>query len=233
MPLHEDRRVSRLKLTAVLLLLVVTLLISTRLDVGAFFAPDRIVPWLQEAGAFAPVGFIAVMALSVVVSPIPSLPLDILAGRVFGPLAGTLYAVAGGALGAVVSFQIARLLGRDIIARFLEGHIHFCQKCSDKLLTKVVFFSRLVPFVSFDLVSYGAGFTRMSLWKFSLATFVGMLPLTFFYAAYGAVILENSVATWVGGLVMVALFFVVPPWIERYDFLGLKRYFQHGPDERA
>ncbi len=55
-----------------------------------------------------------VMATAVVVSPIPSLPLDIAAGSFFGPLLGTLYAATGALAGAVLSFLIARLLGRWI-----------------------------------------------------------------------------------------------------------------------
>ncbi len=69
----------------------------------------------------------------------------------------------GAIFGAVTSFMITRPLGRTLVARFFKGHINFCRQCSDKLLTKVVFFPRLIPFVSFDLVSYGAGLTQMSL----------------------------------------------------------------------
>jgi uncharacterized membrane protein YdjX (TVP38/TMEM64 family) len=51
-----------------------------------------------------------------------------------------------------------------------------------------VFFSRLFPVVSFDIISYGAGLTKMSLGNFSVATFLGMLPLTFIYNTFGSVL---------------------------------------------
>ncbi len=224
-------RTSYVMLTMLAAMLLIALAASAwaAYDVRDLLTPDNIATRLEHAGAFGPAVLMLVMALAVVVSPIPSLPLDMWAGHAFGPYWGTLYATLGATLGAVASFTIARLLGKTVVAQFLRGHINFCQQCSDRLLTKVVFFSRLVPFVSFDLVSYGAGLTQMSLWKFGLATFLGTLPVTFSYTAYGSTVLENSVISWIGGLVMVALFFLLPTWIDRYDLFRLKQYFRHGP----
>ncbi|MEE8524043.1 MAG: VTT domain-containing protein, partial [Thermoanaerobaculia bacterium] len=109
-------------------------LAERRYQLSAYLSGERINAWLMAAGPLAPLVFIMVMALAVVVSPIPSLPLDVLAGKVFGPLPATLYAALGALLGAVISFQIARVLGRDVLTRFLKGHINFCPKCSDTLL---------------------------------------------------------------------------------------------------
>jgi uncharacterized membrane protein YdjX (TVP38/TMEM64 family) len=131
-----------------------------------------------------------------------------------------------------VSFIIARSLGRELIARFLGGHINFCSVCSDKLLTKVVFLTRLMPVVSFDVISYGAGLTTMSLRKFTLATLFGTIPLTFVYNYFGSVLVVGRWLTLVLGLVMVVFFFVIPRWIEKHNMLKLNRFFQHGQDEK-
>jgi uncharacterized membrane protein YdjX (TVP38/TMEM64 family) len=227
---EESGRGLYVKLIVLAVVLLAALTAWVAYDVGAFLTLDGISKRLQSTGAFAPVVFMLIMALSVVLTPIPGLPLNILAGPVFGPYWGTLYVAVGSTLGAVASFTLARFFGRAFIARFLRGHINFCRRCSDMLVTKIVFFSRLIPFVSFDLVSYGAGLTRMSPWKFGIATFLGTLPLSFIYTAYGAVILENSFITWIGGLAIVALFFLLPTWIDRYDLFGLKHYFQHHPE---
>ena len=180
--------------------------------------------WLSKAGEFAPILFVVLMAMAVVVSPIPSLPLDIAAGAYFGPLLGGFYAVIGGLLGAVASFTIARFFGRGLLERFLGGHVNFCTECSDKLLGRVVFFSRLLPFISFDVVSYGAGLTKMSLGRFALATAVGMVPATFVYTYFGSVVNVSPGVAIPAGIVLVVLFFLIPPWIEKHDLLGLKRH---------
>jgi uncharacterized membrane protein YdjX (TVP38/TMEM64 family) len=188
-------------------------------ETASYFEPERIHVWLADAGWFAPVLYMAVMALAVVISPVPSLPLDIAAGIFFGPFWGTVYSVTGGLAGAVASFFIARFLGRGFIEMFLGGHVNFCTSCSDRLLTKIVFLSRLIPVVSFDVISYGAGLTKMSLKKFTVATFFGMIPLTFIYNYSGSVLVFGRGVTFSLGIIMVALFFIIPKWLEGKGFM--------------
>jgi uncharacterized membrane protein YdjX (TVP38/TMEM64 family) len=201
-------------------------------DIASYVNPEQIKKLLSGAGVFAPVVYIFTMALSVVISPIPSLPLDIAAGAFFGPLLGTIYSVTGALGGAVLSFMLSRYIGRKFVERFVGGHINFCTVCSDKLLTKIVFFSRLIPVVSFDVISYGAGLTKMSLKKFSIATALGMIPLTFVYNYFGSVMVIGKGLTIILALVMVILFFLIPRWIERNNLFSLRRVFQHDQQQK-
>ena len=153
-------------------------------EVTSWLDPQRATEILAGAGPAGPVVLMGLVAFAVVVAPVPMLPIDIAAGVVYGPWLGTLYVSLGALVGAVASFQIARLVGRQALERVLRGHISFCQECSDKLLTRVVLASRLAPAISFDLISYGAGLTKMSVGRFALATWVGMLPWTFAWAAH-------------------------------------------------
>jgi uncharacterized membrane protein YdjX (TVP38/TMEM64 family) len=221
------KRTTIFKIMGVVALISLILVLHLTLDVFSRFSPKSIKDWLNRAGLAAPLLYMGVMALAIVVTPIPSLPLDIAAGAFFGPLLGTLYSALGALGGSVLSFLIARLLGRDLVKRILRGYINFCPRCSDKILTKVVILSRLIPVVSFDVVSYGAGLTAMSLWKFTLATLLGMLPLTFIYNTFGSVLVIKGWVSAVAAVAFVALFFVIPRLIERHDFLKLKRYFPH------
>lgn len=188
-------------------------------DIASYVRPEQIHTLLERAGFFAPLLYMVLMTLAVIISPVPSLPLDIAAGAFFGPFLGTVYSVIGALTGAVVSFTIARILGRELIERFLGGHVNFCTSCSDKLLTKIVFVARLLPVVSFDIVSYGAGLTKMSLRKFSLATFLGMIPLTFLYNYSGSVLVFGRGLTVILGVVMVILLFLIPKWLEGREFM--------------
>jgi uncharacterized membrane protein YdjX (TVP38/TMEM64 family) len=193
-------------------------------DLSVYFNPVQIEKWLDSAGPFAPVFYMVIMALAVVISPIPSLPLDITAGAFFGPFLGTLYSVAGALSGAAASFLIARFIGREIMERYLGGHINFCVSCSDKVLTRIVFISRLLPIVSFDIISYGAGLTKMSLKNFVLASFFGMIPLTFTYNYFGSILIFGKAVTAVFGIAMVALFFALPKWLEGTGFMKKMRH---------
>lgn len=201
-------------------------------DLTSYIPPDRIQGILGKAGSLAPLLYMAVMALAVVIPFIPTLPLDIAAGAFFGPFLGTLYSAVGATAGAAAAFLLARYLGREFVAGFLSGHINFCTLCSDRLLTKVVAISRLLPFVSFKVVSYGAGLTMMSLKAFSLATFLGMLPMTFAYNYYGAAILASGRGTvLILGLLLVFFLFWFPRLVERYDLFSMRTLLQHGEEE--
>ena len=50
----------------------------------------------------------------------------------------------------------------------------------------IVLVTRLLPFLSFDLVSYAAGLTPLSLWRFAAATLAGIIPASFVLAHFGA-----------------------------------------------
>jgi uncharacterized membrane protein YdjX (TVP38/TMEM64 family) len=183
--------------------------------------------WLTDAGALAPVIYMVIMALAVIISPIPSMPLDITAGAFFGPVMGTLYSAIGATVGALIAFLIARVIGRELVERLIGGHINFCTRCSDMVLTKIILLSRLIPFVSFDLVSYGAGLTRVSPGKFVLATFIGMLPLTFVYNYFGSSIVIGRGTQLIFGLVMVLAFFLIPRVIEKTNLFSLRDKLRH------
>ena len=188
--------------------------------------PQQLVTHLNTLGPFGPLVFILIMAAAVVISPIPSLPLDLAAGLAFGPFLGTTYAVLGAEIGAVISFLIARALGRDLVARLLKSNVVFCEKCSDHHLMSLVFLSRLVPVFSFDLISYGAGLTNMSLKAFALATLVGMIPPTFALTYWGSTVTTLQWPIILSGLVLVVVFLVLPKLLVKYRSAGWVRLIQ-------
>jgi uncharacterized membrane protein YdjX (TVP38/TMEM64 family) len=61
--------------------------------------PETVSDWLRGLGPWAPLMFVFLMATAVVVSPIPSVPLDIAAGLAFGLLWGTVYVLIGAEVG--------------------------------------------------------------------------------------------------------------------------------------
>ena len=210
----------KIKIVLLSVLFLLLFVIQIFWDIESYFTPALIKEFLSSSGGFAPLIYMIAMALAIIISPIPSLPLNIAAGALFGPFLGTAYSVIGALGGAVVSFMLARHLGRQVIERFLKGHVDFCTDCSDRLLTKIVFLSRLLPFISFDMVSYGAGPTKMSLKKFAVATFLGMIPLTFIYNYFGSVLVFGKGLTLIFGFLFVILFFLIPKWLGQKNMIG-------------
>jgi uncharacterized membrane protein YdjX (TVP38/TMEM64 family) len=148
--------------------------------------------WVQKAGIWGPVLIIGFMTLAIVASPIPSAPIAMVAGATYGHLAGAIYVAIGAELGAVIAFLIARYAGRNAVRRILGENADYGLLGSQNALTLAVFGSRLLPFISFDAISYAAGLSKLHLWRFFLATLAGILPASFVLAHVGAGAIEGD-----------------------------------------
>jgi len=141
--------------------------------------------FVMGLGIAGPLAIVALMMLAILVSPIPSAPIALAAGALYGHTWGTGYIALGAELGALAAFGLARLLGRDALQRWLGSRLPNVRLGSQGALMALVFVSRLLPFISFDIVSYAAGFTALTWWRFALATLAGILPASFLLAHFG------------------------------------------------
>ncbi len=66
---------------------------------------------VDRLGVFGPLAVVMLLALAIVMSPIPSAPIAIVAGAAYGPVWGTALTMAGSFLGAVIAFLVARFSG--------------------------------------------------------------------------------------------------------------------------
>ena len=154
---------------------------------------------ITRAGMWGPVLIVTLMTIAVVASPIPSAPIALAAGAAYGHLWGTAMVVIGAELGAIIAFGLARILGHDVLRRMFGARVDAGLLGSQTALTATVFASRLMPFVSFDMISYAAGLSRLHFWRFALATLAGIMPASFLLAHLGdeAASGEIGKATWV------------------------------------
>ena len=215
----------KLRIAALVVFILVIIVAAIHPELRTLFAREKLLEALRRAGPWAPLLHVLAMASAIVISPIPTVPLDVVGGVLFGPWLGTLYSSLGALLGAVIAFLVARRIGRAALESLLHREVCICPDCSNKALAGVVLLSRLLPMVSFDFISYGAGLTRMRVSTFALTTFFGMLPLTYVYTVFGAQLLTNPlIASVIGGFLAIA--FLSLPWLVRkYNLLGLQRYF--------
>lgn len=151
----------------------------------------------------APLIFILVRAIPVVIAPVPGVAFDFVGVTVFGWKFGLLLALIGGHLGASIAFFVARYF-REPVVRYVvplqklhELETRYSERQKFWTLVAVRFITS--PF--FDYVSYAAGLTRMSFLTFLLSTFIGVLPLSFVIYYFGGVIFN-----W--GILYTALFFI-------------------------
>lgn len=227
---HKRRR-SLLALLFLLIILGVILAVLFAPGSRRLFAKEQLLLLTRRAGAWAPVILIGIMALAVVVSPLPNVPIAAVLGMAYGPWWGTAIAVTGGLLGAVAAFEIARHVGRQVAESMAGRKVRFCGDCKESTLCTVVFVARLIPVVSFDVVSYGAGLSHMSLWRFVVFSLLGMLPWTWFYTAFGAAVLEEPATAALAGVLLGAAIFSLPPLVRRYNPWGLRDVMMERDEE--
>ncbi|SER87113.1 Uncharacterized membrane protein YdjX, TVP38/TMEM64 family, SNARE-associated domain [Tranquillimonas rosea] len=160
---------------------------------------DRLV---ERAGAAGPFVIVGLMTLAVVASPIPSAPIAMASGAAYGDFWGSLWVIIGAESGALIAFGLARGLGRSVMQRWFGDRIEQGLLGSQNALTAAVFASRLMPFVSFDLISYAAGLSSLRFWRFALATLAGIAPASFLLAHFGtsAASGEAGLFTWIAAL---------------------------------
>ncbi len=141
---------------------------------------------VEDVGAAGPLLIVTLIAMAIVMTPIPSAPIALAAGAAYGHTWGTLYVALGAEIGALTAFGIARFVGYDaIMARFGNRIASIRLLGSQTALMWTVFATRLVPFISFDIVSYAAGLTPLTAWRFALATMLGIVPASFVLAHFG------------------------------------------------
>jgi len=169
-----------------------------------------------ELGIAGPLALIGLMVLAIVASPIPSGPIAVAAGALYGTLWGGAVVVVGAFLGACTAFGVARYLCFDAVRRSGNDIL----KCiavprSQFSLMLIIFASRLIPFISFDAVSYAAGITCLSFVRFALATFLGVVPISFALAAMGTGIVDGG-TDWMWVVMLggsITLIPIVAKWI--------------------
>jgi len=142
---------------------------------------------LQEWGVLAPVIFIGMQALQVVVAPIPGELTGILGGYLFGEWIGLLYSTVGLTVGSMAAFAVGRWLGAHYVQRLVSPEIWrklgFIVEAEGTILCFVVF---LIPGLPKDIACYLFGLSPMPFWVFAAVSTVGRVPGTWVLSAEGA-----------------------------------------------
>jgi uncharacterized membrane protein YdjX (TVP38/TMEM64 family) len=142
---------------------------------------------LREWGVLAPVIFIGLQALQVIISPIPGELTGILGGYLFGQWVGLLYSTIGLTLGSVVAFAVGRWLGAHYVRKLMSAAIwrkmDFIVEAEGAILCFIVF---SIPGLPKDVTCYLFGLSPMPFWVFAVVSMLGRIPSTWILSAQGA-----------------------------------------------
>jgi uncharacterized membrane protein YdjX (TVP38/TMEM64 family) len=165
--------------------------------------------WLETIGIWAYVAAPVIMAM-VSILPIPAEAPAMMNGMLFGPTAGTTITWGGAMIGAWISFELARVLGRPLAERLIAPR---ALAKADAVAQDAGWWgllgARLVPLIAFTALNWGAGLCSVPRWRFLWTTALGILPGAIVFTASGtglAMLLERfpSAGRWLLLVVLVA-----------------------------
>lgn len=147
---------------------------------AADLSGDAIRELVGRWGLLAPVAFVAVVVVEVLVAPLPGTLLYVPGGAIFGGFVGGTLSLAGNVIGAAIACWITRTLGTRRLAQWLAGRnpVRYRQLVEHRGAW-VIFLLRLNPLTSSDLVSYAAGLAGVPVRQVAIGTFAGMAPLCY------------------------------------------------------
>nr|WP_321501679.1 TVP38/TMEM64 family protein [uncultured Dethiosulfovibrio sp.] len=169
--------------------------------------------YILSFGIWAPVISFWLMIFQSIVAPLPAFLITFANAGLFGWWRGAALSWSSAMVGAALCFCISRLYGRGAVEKLtskagLEGVDRFFDRYGDF----AVLVARLLPFVSFDIVSYGAGLTSMKFWPFFIATGIGQLPATIVYSYVGGMLTGGTRLFVTGLLILFAISTFIALW---------------------
>ncbi|AFZ33496.1 MULTISPECIES: TVP38/TMEM64 family protein [Cyanophyceae] len=218
---HLLNRQNTIALTILLLYLLICGWLWIRPEFDLFSA-EGLKQATQRWGWLGVLVYTGILTLSVVISPIPSAPLAVVAGMIWGPILAGIYSVIGGFLGGLLAYFIGYTLGRSAVHALTGKLIYFSKNRGEVYLGWVIFITRLLPVLSFDLISYGAGITGLSLPIYATATLLGMIPSTFFLTFLGSTFTVGLPLGIVLSILFLILLIGLPYSIHRYNWFNMR-----------
>ena len=173
---------------------------------------------LNRAGIWAPITYIALYTVATILV-LPSTPLNLTGGAIFGPWLGTLWTSMAAVIAAVVAFAFTRTVGREAIARKLAGRWQSMDAEMRQGGLFYMFAIRLLPIIPYGLVNFAAGLTSIRFRDYLLGTILGTVPGILPFVLLGSSGLQavrtGNVLPLMGALGLTALLVGGATWYRR------------------
>lgn len=166
--------------------------------------------YILSFGIWAPIISFMLMVFQSLLAPLPAFIITFANAGLFGWVKGAILSWSSAMVGAMLCYAIARIYGRTVVEKFTtRPALKEIDKFFEKYGKWAVLVARLLPFVSFDIVSYAAGLTSMGFWGFFWATGLGQLPATIIYSYVGGMLTGGAKTMVTGLLILFALTVVI------------------------
>lgn len=205
----SDRRRGLLAAAAVLLAFV-ALYLFVREYASFITDAEALRLWLRQFGVLAPLVFIAIQALQVVVAPIPGQVVAVVAGYLFGSFWGTVYSLTGVLIGSAVAFSLAKRYGRSFVEDVIhEDVISRFDEFVDTVGVPGLFAFVIIPGLPDDAICFLSGLTKWRLPTFIVVISVGRLPAYVFAVHAGGELANGRFLTSIALIALIVVASVV------------------------
>lgn len=120
--------------------------------------------FVASYGVYAALISFLLMIFQSIAAPLPAFLITFANANLFGWWKGAILSWSSAMAGAAVCFYIAKILGRDAAERLTsKAGLEQIDAFFERYGKNTILICRLLPFVSFDIVSYAAGLTSMIL----------------------------------------------------------------------
>lgn len=209
----ENKKKLLIKLSAILIVLGIYLFVPTvkqNVNQMIFYLSmvnlDAIKEYILSFGIWAPIISFLLMLLQSVAAPLPAFLITFANAALFGWVYGAILSWTSAMAGAALCFYIAKFLGRDVVEKLTSKYaLENVDNFFERYGKHTILIARLLPFMSFDLVSYAAGLTSMSFMSFFIATGIGQLPATIIYSYVGGMLTGSAKIVMMGIMILFAL----------------------------
>mgnify|MGYP000923524601 CR=1 FL=1 len=190
--------------------------------------------FVASYGAYAALISFLLMILQSVAAPLPAFLLTFANANLFGWWRGAILSWSSAMAGASLCFFIARLLGREAVVKLTSrSGLQNIEEFFKRHGRMSILIARLLPFISFDIVSYAAGLTSISFWSFFVATGIGQLPATIIYSYVGGFLTGGAKWLVTGLLILFALGFMIALGKQLYEERSKKKDQADGETVKA
>ena len=155
---------------------ILLLLLGAGLQSGIFSSRKAMEQFLRQTGVLAPLCFLLLQTIQVVIPVVPGGVSCIIGVAMFGPLYGFFLNYAGMVTGSVISFLLARHYGQTFLLKFVseetfQKYISWTEK--GKKFDIFFLLALILPSMPDDLLCLIAGLTSMSMKKYLVFTLLG------------------------------------------------------------
>lgn len=153
--------------------------------------------WVKEdLGPWGPV-VLAIAYVPLTVLAVPASVLTLGGGYLFGLPLGFIADSVGATIGATAAFLLGRTIGKTYVMSKLKNYPRFqaVAIAIQKSGFKIVLLLRLVPLLPFNMLNYLLSVTPINLGAYILATWLGMMPITFAFVYVGTTLKDLSDVT--------------------------------------